>query len=246
MWSHRPTHWLDYYNTHVIVCARNYTSYCIQQTWKQGARCTTLHAPKYALKYALQYTPGCTRLHTPSLLDFTLPIVHDSTLPPCVTYALQFALRTLRSTLRVCSKVHFWARSQIHPWACSHERSQLHSMAHSQPVWLYAQTEALKTLPSKHTSEHALTYTPNCTWWHTPSLLDCTLSNTLSRHSQVHLRVIVKYSSRHTLKYPPNCTRDARHREAWGWWFMAGFFWQAVCSRAGVAGGIWQVAGSVY
>jgi len=40
-----------------------------------------------------------------------------------------------------------------------------------------------------HTQEHhrvAPQYTPNCTRWNTPSLLDCTLSRKLTRRSQAH------------------------------------------------------------
>jgi hypothetical protein len=33
--------------------------------FNKTAKCTSLHTPKYALKY----TPDCTRLYTPSLLD---------------------------------------------------------------------------------------------------------------------------------------------------------------------------------
>jgi hypothetical protein len=37
--------------------------------FNKTAKCTSLHAPKYAL----MYTPDCNRLHTPSLLDCMLP-----------------------------------------------------------------------------------------------------------------------------------------------------------------------------
>ena len=39
-----------------------------------------------------------------------------------------------------------------------------------------------------HTAEHALKYTPNCTWLHTRSLLVYTLPSKLSRRSQLHSR----------------------------------------------------------
>jgi len=62
LWTfYGPTDWLDYYDTHAILCTGYYTSHCIPWTWNQAARCTSLHAPKY--------TPDCTRWHTPSLLD---------------------------------------------------------------------------------------------------------------------------------------------------------------------------------
>jgi len=101
-----PVHWLDYNDTHAIMCTWYYASCCIQQTWNQTAKCTSLHAPKYALKY----TPDCTRLYTPSLLDLRsqdAPKYTPSTLPS-----------TLPGMLR--SEVHSW-------W---------HSTVHSQPAWL--------------------------------------------------------------------------------------------------------------
>jgi hypothetical protein len=60
-----PALWLDYYDIHRIICAWYNTLCCIQQTWNQTAKCTSLHAPNYALKY----TTDCTGLCTPSLLD---------------------------------------------------------------------------------------------------------------------------------------------------------------------------------
>jgi len=56
-----------------ILCTEYDISRCIQHTWKQAARCTSFHAPKY--------TPDCSRLHTPSLLDCTLPGMLSETLP---------------------------------------------------------------------------------------------------------------------------------------------------------------------
>ena len=65
--------------------------------------------------------------------------------------------------LKASCQMHFIARShirsEVHLW--------FHSIAHSQPAWLYAL---------------------NCSRWHTPSLLDCTLSSKLSRRSQAHSR----------------------------------------------------------
>jgi hypothetical protein len=104
--------------------------------------CLTLHsqvssqdAPKYT-KYVLKYTPRhdpkvaptCTRWHTTSLLDCTLP-----------------------STLLRCSQVH-GVCSQVHSQACSQGCFHLHSMAPNQLAWLYTAKPALKklsrTLPS--------------------------------------------------------------------------------------------------
>jgi hypothetical protein len=82
--------------------------------------------------------------------------------------------------------------------ACFTIRSQLLSMAHSQPACLmlpsklssYSQVHSEYT--PKSTSEYVLEYTPgrapNCTRWHIPSLHDCTLTSKLSRHAQAYFR----------------------------------------------------------
>jgi hypothetical protein len=83
----------------------------IHHAAKQASRCTSLHAPEYALKYI----PDCTRWHTPSQLDYTLT-----------------------STLRVRSQVHLRVHCQVHSRACTPGCTQLHSMAHSLLAWLYS------------------------------------------------------------------------------------------------------------
>jgi len=135
MRSYGPAHWLDYYDTPAIMCAWYYTC-CIQQTWNQAAKSTSLHAPKYALKY----TPDCTRLQTPSLLDLGSQVhllvctqvrsqLHSMVTPSLLDY-------TLPSKLSRRSQVHLRVYSQVHSRACSQVCSQLHSMARSQPAWL--------------------------------------------------------------------------------------------------------------
>jgi len=52
-----------------------------------------------------------------------------------------------------------------------------------------------------HTPEHALKYTPNCTRWHAPSVLDYTLPSKIWRHSQKHLRVRTQVHLRVARKY---------------------------------------------
>jgi hypothetical protein len=113
----------------------------------------------------------CTRLHTPSLLDCTLPSkfsrhsqVHlrvrsQVHLRVALKYTLEHALQyapnctrwhtpsllgcTLPSKLSRRSQVHLRVRSQVHSRACSQVSSQLHSMAHSQPTLLYAPNKTL-------------------------------------------------------------------------------------------------------
>jgi len=133
MRSYGPTRWLDYYDTHAILCAG------------------------YYIHHAAYYT-SC-----------------------CILYI------TLHTTnLKASCQMNFIARSQVR----SEVHSWLHSIAHSQPAWLYA---------------------PNCSRWHTPSLLD--LRSQVS--SQVHSEYAPKYTSKYVLKYTPghalkdasNCTR---------------------------------------
>jgi len=59
----------------------------------------------------------------------------------------------------------------------------------------------------KYTPGHAPKDAPNCTRWHTPSLLDCALWSKLSRRSQAHSKYAPKYTPGHALKKAPNCTR---------------------------------------
>jgi len=138
MKSYGPAHRLDYYDTRAIMCTWYYTSCCIQQTWNQTAKCTSLHAPKCALKYTLD----CTRLYTPSLLGLCSQVSSQDALNHTPEHALKYTPNctrwhtpslldyTLQSQLSRRSQSHHWARSQVH--------SQLHSIAHSQPAWLYA------------------------------------------------------------------------------------------------------------
>jgi hypothetical protein len=142
--------------------------------FNKAAKCTSLHAPKYALKY----TPDCTQLGTPSLLDLrsklssqdapkytastlpsTPPSSFSSTLPGMPPRTLPLALD---NTLPACLTV----RSQVS----------------SQDALKY--TEYVL----KYTPGHAPKDAHTCTRWHTASLLDCTLRNQRSRSSQAHSR----------------------------------------------------------
>jgi len=79
---------------------------------------------------------------------------------------------------------------------CSDVYSWLHSIVHSQPAWQmlagYSQehNEYTPTYSSmyvlKYTPGHALNDTPNCTQWHTSSLLDYMLPSKLAMHSQAY------------------------------------------------------------
>jgi len=100
-----PAHWLDYFDSGAIMCPWYCTSCCTQQTWNQTAKCISLHTSKYTLKY----TPDCTRLFTPSLLD-----LHSEP-----------AWLTLSSKLSRCFQSHSGAGSQVHSQLPSMESYQL-------------------------------------------------------------------------------------------------------------------------
>ena len=154
--SYGPAPWLDYYDTHAIMCAWYYTSCCIQQTWNQTAKWTSLHTPKYALKYA----PDCTRLYTPSLLD-----LHSQDAPK---YSSKYVLKyTPGHALKDAPNCTRWHTPSL---------LDIRSQAHSKYAPKYTSKYVLKYTPG-----HALKDAPNCTRWHTPSLLGSTLPNTLLR-----------------------------------------------------------------
>jgi len=120
--------------------------------FNKTAKCNSLHAPKYTLKYTpslldlrSQLSSEDARKYTASTLPSTPPTMFSSTLQGMLARTLTLALN---GTQPACLTVH------------SHTSAQ----------------EALK-----HTPEHALKYASNCTRWYTPSLLGSTLPSTLSR-----------------------------------------------------------------
>jgi hypothetical protein len=58
-----------------------------------------------------------------------------------------------------------------------------------------------------YTPWHALNDAPNCTRWHTPSLLEYMLLSQLSRHFQIHSEYVLMYTAGHALKDTSKCTR---------------------------------------
>jgi len=85
---------------------------------------------------------------------------------------------TLHTNLKASCQMHFIARSQVR----SEVHSWFHSIAQSQP---------------------ALPCAPNCSRWHTPGLLDCTLSSMLSRRSQAYSRARSQiHSQLHSMTLP--------------------------------------------
>jgi len=188
--------------------------------------CLTVHfetsaqeALKHTPEHAVNFTPNCTRWHTPSLLDCTLP-----------------RWLSRRSHVhRVCS--------QVHTRACSQRRTQLHSMAHSQRACLYTPKPALKklsstlpialdgTLPAylalrfqlqSQEGRHSQSHLTICA--HVPyCMLDaetCWVAAARQREAPV---------------------AGARHREVWGRWSMVGSVWLAACGKWCGAGGGWHM-----
>jgi len=128
-------------------------------------RLCALHTIHYAVFNTLETKlPNAYHCTLPSTLWSTLLVALDCTLPACLTYA--------PSMFDLCSQVHLQASFQRHCRACPLGRSQSHSMVHSQPAWLYAPKQALKTLPG--TPPSTLPSTPACT-------LPCTPPSTLPR-----------------------------------------------------------------
>jgi len=169
--------------------------YAPTEALKTISRCSQ-DALKYTPKHALKYTTHCTRWHTPSLLDYTLPSklprrskVHmkyirsttlstfSSTIPGMLSGTPKNALD---DTLRACLTIHFHVSSQD---TLKHTPDTLSStlpiaLDDTFPACLIIRSQVSAQDAFQHTPEHALQYTPNCTRWHTPS---STLPTTLSR-----------------------------------------------------------------
>jgi len=236
---------------------------------------TSEYVLKYTPRHALKETPNCTRWYTSSLLDCTLPITLDGTLPACWTVRSQVSSQdTPKYTTSTLQSIPPSTFSSTLPGILS--RTLPIALEGTLPACLTVRSQVSSQDALKHTPEHTLKYTPNCIRWHTPSLLDHTLPNTLSGRSQVHLRV--------TLKYAPNCSRwytpsllgstlpstlsrgktlsisldyvlpcmllHARSRDLLSCrhreaWCMAVSVWRAAGGGWRVACGMWCVAGSI-
>jgi hypothetical protein len=135
----------------------------------------------------------------------------------------------------VHSEVHYQFLAMAHfQLACLMLSSKLSSffLVHSEYVLKYTPNVVDYMLPSKlsrysqihseytakYTSEYDLKYTlrhpfqnpSNCTRWHPPSLLDCTLPIKLSRCSQVHFQLHLMVHSQPTLIYTPKYTLNRK------------------------------------
>jgi len=194
------THWLDYNNMQAILYAGYYTSCCIQ-TWMHTARCISLHAPKYTLKY----TPDCTHWRLPACFTIRsqlLSIVHchpaclllsralsrysqvHSEYAPMYTtiYILMYLPRHPLNNAPNCTQwytpslPHCMLPSMLS--RCSQAYSQAHSRIHSQlhlmtlPVCLTGCNQVSSQHVPKNTSE----YPPELSTQSLSSTLPSTLS----------------------------------------------------------------------
>jgi len=180
------------------------------------------------------YAPNCSRWHTPSLpdsrtqvssqdapkyspstLSSTLPIALDNTLPACLTIRSEVSSQgapkdipntfssilpgmlsstlpiALDGTLPACLTVRSQVSSQDAPKYSPSTLSSTLPIAldNTLPACLTIRSHVSSKDALNNTPEHALKYTPNRTWWHTPILLECTLPSKLWRHSEEYLRV---------------------------------------------------------
>ena len=133
--------------------------------FNKTAKCTSLHAPKYALKY------------TPSLFDLRSQVSSQDTPKYTSEYILKY---TPRHALKDAPNGTRWRSPSLLDYTLSRKLSR-RSQVHSEYTPKYTSKYVLKYTPG-----HAFKDAPNCTRWHTPSLLDCTLSSKLSRRSQAH------------------------------------------------------------
>jgi hypothetical protein len=118
--------------------------------FNKTAKCTSLHAPKYALKY------------TPSLLDLRSQLSSQD--------APNYTVSTLPSTPPSML-------STILPGMLS--RTLTLALDGTQPASLTVNSHTGTQEAPKHTPVHALKYASNCTQWYTSGQLGSTLPSTL-------------------------------------------------------------------
>jgi len=120
--------------------------------FNKTAKCTSLHAPKYALKY----TPDCTRLYTSSLLDLRSQVSSQD--------APKYTLSTLPST-------------PPSTFSCTLPGI----LSRTLPIALDGTLPACLTIRSQVSSQDAPKYTPSTLPSTPPSTFSSTLPSMLSR-----------------------------------------------------------------
>jgi len=137
---------------------------------------TAIHIIYDAWHYKAPWTWALTRLlwSACDYVRFILYIMlHTTNLKPnCQMHCLAHS--------QVSYEVHFWLRWIAHSQTAQHTLSR-RSRLNSEFASKYFSEYILK-----YTPRHALKDAPNCTWWHTHSLLDCMLPSQLTRCSEAY------------------------------------------------------------
>jgi len=163
------------------------------------------YAPQYTSESVLKLTPGhapkdaftCTRLHTPSLLDCTLP------------YQLSISFQP-----------HSWPWSQVHSqlhWMTLRASLTIHTQVSSQDAPKYTPSTFSSTLPGILSKSLLIALDG--------TLLACLalpsqVHSQESRHSRSHLTICFHVCS-HVLNLETCWIEGARHQEAGGGWPIA-------------------------
>jgi hypothetical protein len=183
-------------------------------TYREAVFQTVIHSIFDAWHYDVLWTYTLT-----ALLWYVCDFVHWLVyIMPHTTYLKASSQMNFIACSQVYSEVHSEVHSQLLSmahfqlaWLMLSRYSQVHSeyflkytpslLDYMLPSKLSRHSQILSEYTPKYTSEYVHKYTPgyvfqdasNCTRWHTPRLLHCTLSIQLSRcfhvHSQLHLMV---------------------------------------------------------
>jgi hypothetical protein len=120
----------------------------------------------------------------------------------------QLAWLTLISKLSRCSQVHSKYVLKYTPSLLDYmlpSKHSRHSQLHSEYIPKYTSEYVLK-----YTSGHVFQDAPNCTRWHTPSLLHCKLPIKLSRRSQLQFPLYLMVHFQPTWLYAPKYTLNGK------------------------------------
>jgi len=168
----------------------------------------------YSAGHDLKDAPNCTRWHTPSLHDYTLPSKLSrrsqvlSEYDP--KYTSQYVLMYTSQYVLMYTSEYLLMYTTGHSLMDAPKDTRWHTpslLDCTLPSKVCRRSQVHSEYAPKYTSEYVLMYTPghalkdapNYTRWHTPCLLDCTRANKLSRRSQTHSRA---HSQLHSMTLP--------------------------------------------